>query len=102
MKRYSFSSAFLGLPSRTSFIFYFGIEGLGGADMDTDEDEHVRVYSLSREVWAHKSVKGLEGPVKFSGSTPDLGDFTIRIVDGMIFCICFNELLFTCRKRTGQ
>ncbi|KAH8108478.1 glycoside hydrolase family 63 protein [Phellopilus nigrolimitatus] len=55
-------SAFL---SRTSFIFYFGVDGLGGLEMDTDEDEN-----------------GLEGPVKFSGSTPDLGDFTIRIVDG--------------------
>ncbi|TDL27204.1 glycoside hydrolase family 63 protein [Rickenella mellea] len=53
------------IPSRTSFIFYLGIDGLGGIDMETDEDEH-----------------GLEGPVKFSGTTPDLGDFTLRIVDG--------------------
>ncbi|KAL5511441.1 CWH41 [Sanghuangporus vaninii] len=53
------------IPSRTSFIFYFGIEGLGGIDMDTDEDEN-----------------GVEGPIKFSGSTPDLGDFVIRVADG--------------------
>ncbi|KAJ7940888.1 glycoside hydrolase [Mycena leptocephala] len=52
-------------PSKTSLIFYFGLEGLGGIDMDTDEDEN-----------------GLEGDVKFSGSTPELDDFTIRIVDG--------------------
>ncbi|KZT28597.1 glycoside hydrolase family 63 protein [Neolentinus lepideus HHB14362 ss-1] len=52
-------------PSRTSFIFYAGLEGLGGLDMETDEDEN-----------------GLEGPVKFSGSSPDLDDFSIRIVDG--------------------
>ncbi|EJD02084.1 glycoside hydrolase family 63 protein [Fomitiporia mediterranea MF3/22] len=53
------------IPSRTSFIFYFGVDGLGGIDMDTDEDEN-----------------GLEGTVKFSGSTPDLGDFSIRVEDG--------------------
>ncbi|KAJ7489943.1 glycoside hydrolase [Mycena galericulata] len=53
------------LPSRPSLIFYFGLEGMGGMDMDTDEDEN-----------------GLEGDIKFSGSTPELDDFTIRIVDG--------------------
>ncbi|KAJ7632404.1 glycoside hydrolase [Roridomyces roridus] len=52
-------------PSRPSLIFYFGLEGLGGVDMDTDEEEN-----------------GLEGDVKFSGSTPELDDFTIRFVDG--------------------
>ena len=26
--------------------------------------------------------KGIDGPLQFSGSTPDLDDFTIRIVDG--------------------
>ncbi|KAJ7694121.1 glycoside hydrolase family 63 protein [Mycena rosella] len=51
--------------SRNSFIFYFGLEGMGGIDMDTDEEEN-----------------GLEGEVKFSGSTPELDEFTIRIVDG--------------------
>ncbi|KAJ7905251.1 glycoside hydrolase [Mycena olivaceomarginata] len=51
-------------PSTPSLIFYFGLEGLGGIDLDTDEDEN-----------------GLEGDVKFSGSTPELEDFTIRIVD---------------------
>jgi len=51
-------------PSRPSLIFYFGLEGLGGLDMDTDEDEN-----------------GLEGEVKLSGSSPDLDEFTIRIVD---------------------
>jgi len=52
-------------PSRTSFVFYSGIEGLGGLEMDTDEDEN-----------------GIEGPVKLSGNSPDLGDFVLRIVDG--------------------
>ncbi|KAJ7172722.1 glycoside hydrolase [Mycena filopes] len=55
----------LDVPSRTSLIFYFGLEGLGGIDMDTDEEDN-----------------GFEGEVKFSGSTPELDDFTIRIVDG--------------------
>ncbi|KAJ7098151.1 glycoside hydrolase [Mycena belliarum] len=53
------------LLSRPSLIFYLGLEGLGGMDMDTDEEEN-----------------GLEGDVKFSGSTPELDEFTIRIVDG--------------------
>ncbi|OJA11997.1 hypothetical protein AZE42_04747 [Rhizopogon vesiculosus] len=52
-------------PSRISTIFYFGLEGLGGLDMITDESEN-----------------GIDGPVEFSGSAPDLNDFTIRVVDG--------------------
>jgi hypothetical protein len=31
-------------PSKTSLIFYFGLEGLGGFDMDTDENENVGQY----------------------------------------------------------
>lgn len=27
-------------------------------------------------------IQGIEGPVVFTGSTPELDDFTIRIVDG--------------------
>ncbi|OSD02823.1 glycoside hydrolase family 63 protein [Trametes coccinea BRFM310] len=52
-------------PSRISTVFYIGLEGLGGIDMDSEEDEN-----------------GIEGPVSFSGSTPELDDFTIRIVEG--------------------
>ncbi|KAK7023769.1 mannosyl-oligosaccharide glucosidase [Favolaschia claudopus] len=52
------------MPSHPSLIFYLGLEGLGGIDMDTEEDEN-----------------GLEGDIKFSGSTPELDDFTLRIVD---------------------
>ncbi|KAI0362709.1 glycoside hydrolase [Trametes cingulata] len=55
----------LGLPSRISPIFYIGLEGLGGLDMENVEDEN-----------------GLKGPITFTGSTPELDDFTIRIVDG--------------------
>jgi mannosyl-oligosaccharide glucosidase len=53
-------------PSRVSVIFYAGLEGLGGLDMETDEDEN-----------------GLEGDVILKGSTPELDDFTIRIVDDL-------------------
>ena len=34
--------AFPGRPSRTSFIFYAGLEGMGGLDLETDENENVR------------------------------------------------------------
>lgn len=51
--------------SRISTIFYMGLEGVGGLEMETDEDEN-----------------GLEGPVVFSGTSVDLDEFTIRIVDG--------------------
>ncbi|KAF9036697.1 glycoside hydrolase [Panaeolus papilionaceus] len=51
--------------SRISTIFYFGLEGFGELDMDTPEDEN-----------------GLAGRIKLSGSTPDLDEFAIKIVDG--------------------
>ncbi|KAF9466429.1 glycoside hydrolase [Collybia nuda] len=53
------------IPSRISTIFYFGLEGFGGLEMDTDEDEN-----------------GIVGEFKLSGSTPELDDFIIRVVDG--------------------
>ncbi|GJE97097.1 glycoside hydrolase family 63 protein [Phanerochaete sordida] len=51
--------------SRISTVFYMGLEGVGGLEMETDEDEN-----------------GLEGPVVFAGSSVELDEFTIRIVDG--------------------
>ncbi|KAH9853984.1 glycoside hydrolase [Lenzites betulinus] len=53
------------VPSRVSPIFYLGLEGIGGIEMETEEDED-----------------GIEGPISFTGSTPDLDDFAIRIVEG--------------------
>ncbi|CAL1704069.1 unnamed protein product [Somion occarium] len=50
-------------PSRISTIFYAGIDGLGGIDLETDEDENVH------------------GPVVLAGSSLELDDFTLRIVD---------------------
>ncbi|KAI0050009.1 glycoside hydrolase family 63 protein [Auriscalpium vulgare] len=52
--------------SRTSFVFYAGLEGMGGLDMETSEDEN----GISDDT------------IEFSGSSTDLDDFTIRIVDG--------------------
>ncbi|KAN0141302.1 Glycoside hydrolase [Lactarius tabidus] len=54
-----------GKPSRTSFIFYTGLEGMGGLDLETDEDEN-----------------GIDGPIVLTGFTPELDDFTLRVVDG--------------------
>ncbi|KAI0646820.1 glycoside hydrolase [Trametes meyenii] len=54
------------LPSRISPIFYIGLEGLGGIDMENEEDEN-----------------GIEAnTIKFTGSTPELDDFVMRIVEG--------------------
>ncbi|KAG6827909.1 hypothetical protein H0H92_010007 [Tricholoma furcatifolium] len=53
------------LPSRISTIFYFGLEGLGGLEMETDENEN-----------------GIRGEFKLSGTTPELDDFLIRVTDG--------------------
>ena len=33
-------------PSRTSFIFYAGLEGMGGLELETDEDENVHDNSF--------------------------------------------------------
>ncbi len=38
--------ALSGIPSRTSFVFYAGLEGLGGLELETDEDENVRNNSF--------------------------------------------------------
>ncbi|EUC62183.1 mannosyl-oligosaccharide glucosidase [Rhizoctonia solani AG-3 Rhs1AP] len=51
--------------SRNSLIFYVGLEGLGGLDLETEEQED-----------------GYEGSIGLVGITPDLGDFSIKIVDG--------------------
>jgi len=52
------------LPSRISLVFYVGLEGLGGFDMETDDNEN-----------------GLDGDVIFTGSSPELNDFTLKFVD---------------------
>jgi mannosyl-oligosaccharide glucosidase len=74
--------ALSGIPSRTSFIFYAGVEGMGGLDLETDEDENVR-KQLPLPVLTTKYMRqGIEGPIILTGSTPELDDFSIRIVDG--------------------
>ncbi|CAE7193650.1 unnamed protein product [Rhizoctonia solani] len=51
--------------SRNSIIFYAGLEGSGGIDLETEEQED-----------------GYEGAIGLTGVTPDLGDFSIKVVDG--------------------
>ncbi|CCA74001.1 related to ER glucosidase I [Serendipita indica DSM 11827] len=51
-------------PLRVSLIYYFGLEGLGSLDWKSDENDD-----------------GITGPIHLSGSSPDLGEFTIRIED---------------------
>ncbi|TCD68927.1 Processing alpha glucosidase I [Steccherinum ochraceum] len=50
-------------PLRMSMIFYAGMDGLGGLDMETEENEN-----------------GLDEPLTLTGSSPGLDDFTLRIV----------------------
>ena len=52
--------------------------------MDTDEEENVLLDFVHPLIlYLTPESQGLEGPIRFSGSTPDLGDFTIRVVDGI-------------------
>ncbi|EPT05863.1 hypothetical protein FOMPIDRAFT_148297 [Fomitopsis schrenkii] len=53
------------LPSRISAVFYAGLEGLGGIELDNEESEN-----------------GYDGPVQLTGNSPELDEFAIRIVDG--------------------
>lgn len=39
------------------------------------------MYDLYTIITVSHKIQGLEGPVKFSGTSPVLGDFTMRIVD---------------------
>ncbi|KAA1099946.1 Processing alpha glucosidase I [Puccinia graminis f. sp. tritici] len=50
--------------SKISLVNYFGLDGLGSFQIENEEDE-----------------EGIDGEVKISGSTTQLGDFTIRIKD---------------------
>ncbi|EIN07794.1 glycoside hydrolase [Punctularia strigosozonata HHB-11173 SS5] len=53
-----------GRPSMISTIFYAGIEGFGGLDMETDESEN-----------------DYESDLVFAGSSTELDEFTLRVVD---------------------
>lgn len=69
--------------SRISTIFYMGLEGVGGLEMETDEDENVSSL-LILDTGTDGRDQGLEGTVVFAGSSVELDEFTIRVVDGMI------------------
>ncbi|ORX53928.1 glycoside hydrolase [Hesseltinella vesiculosa] len=55
------------LPAMTSVLFYFGLEGEGSMD-----------------ITSRMSSKGLASPVKLEGDTPDLGDFEVEVIDGLL------------------
>lgn len=76
---------YIGSSTKTSVYFYFGIDGLGSLDLENEEDEDVRITFVHQLLAnSHSScVKGLSGIVKFEGSTPDLGEFSIRVEDGV-------------------
>ena len=48
--------------------------------METDRDENVHFSSFCG-ARTDTTGQGIKGEFKLSGSTPELGDFTIRIVD---------------------
>ena len=52
--------------------------------MDTQEKENVSQICIFLQFCGldHGCTQGLNGDVVFSGSTPDLDEFTVRIVDG--------------------
>ncbi|KAJ9119625.1 hypothetical protein QFC22_003334 [Naganishia vaughanmartiniae] len=52
--------------SRTSLIYHLGLEGLGSLSLDLDDDDH---------------TNGIQGDITLLGSSPELGDFRIRITD---------------------
>lgn len=58
----------------------------------------MRTYACLRVVvsGANRVSKGVEGDIKLTGSTTELDDFTIRIVDGLFFAppsfVCHNSL----------
>ncbi|KAG8755563.1 Processing alpha glucosidase I [Ceratobasidium sp. 428] len=51
--------------SRNSLVFYVGLEGLGGINLETEETEH-----------------GYEGSIELAGVTPELGEFSMKFADG--------------------
>ncbi|KAG8685916.1 Processing alpha glucosidase I, partial [Ceratobasidium sp. 394] len=53
------------IVSRNSLVFYVGLEGLGGVNLETEETED-----------------GYEGSIELAGVTPELGEFSMKFVDG--------------------
>lgn len=71
---------------------------MGGLDLETDEDENVRVwYFRPLTLSTERALQGIDGPIVLTGFTPDLDDFTIRVVDGRLppfaYVTCLNKCL---------
>jgi hypothetical protein len=73
---------------------------MGGLDMETDEDENVRLLFTFDRLGSNDSFnQGLEGPVTFSGFTPELDEFVIRIEDGKyILGLVYSIVLILCTR----
>jgi hypothetical protein len=76
---------------------------MGGLDMESHEDENVRLLFTFDCLGANDSFnQGLEGPITFSGFTPELDEFVIRIVDGSYILSPLNSRKLMPRTRTGE
>jgi mannosyl-oligosaccharide glucosidase len=51
-------------------------------EMETDENENVGGVARNDNSLLI-IAQGIDGPVVYTGSTPDLDDFTLRIIDGL-------------------
>ena len=52
----------VAFPSRISTVFYVGLEGLGGIDMDNEEDENVSGYYMTIDSGLIPLPRGLRVP----------------------------------------
>ncbi|KAF8192888.1 hypothetical protein K438DRAFT_2134519, partial [Mycena galopus ATCC 62051] len=73
-------------PSHPFLIFYFGLEGLGRIDMDTDEEENMGLF-LSDWFWL---------TLYFSRASTETSRFHVRPT--LLFCPTFMDLLNPCTK----
>lgn len=73
-------------PSRISTIFYLGLEGLGGADLITDEDENVRAFSPTSASLL-TAFRGLMDQSNFLALPP-----TSKILPSVSLIVCSSEV----------
>src|SRR4051794_15754451 len=83
--------------SKYSVLFYIGLEGKGELELAAEEDSEVSNFWCFVPTFLKLAIfldlnrsslipctfcQGLNGPVKIEGDTPDLGEFSLHIVDG--------------------
>lgn len=73
------------VPSRISTIFYFGLEGLGGVDLDTEENENVcKNRFLTQQPRTHPLYRALMGQFRTQAPLQNLtnsqyGSWMVRV-----------------------